>query len=76
MGRDLCAFWFFFPSSPEDAITDQFTPRHLSMLHLSLAKCTWIEMKHGNGCSFMNTIKTQLNCLPYAAEVGYQMTLN
>lgn len=35
--------------SLENAITDQFTPPHFSMLHLSLAKCTWIEMKHGDG---------------------------
>lgn len=45
MGQDLYAG--FFPQ--ENAITDQFTPPHFSMLHLSLAKCTWVEMKHGNG---------------------------
>ena len=44
MGQDLCPGF-----SLEIAITDQFTPPHLSMLHLSLAKCTWVEMKHGNG---------------------------
>lgn len=44
MGQYLCAGF-----SLENAITDQFTPSHLSMLNLSLAKCTWVEMMHGNG---------------------------
>ena len=44
MGQDLYAGF-----SLENAITDQFTPPHFSMLRLSLAKCTWVEMKHGNG---------------------------
>lgn len=44
MGQDMRSGF-----SLENAITDQFTPPHLSMLHLSLAMCTWVEMKHGNG---------------------------
>lgn len=44
MVQDLCAGF-----SLENAITDQFTPPPFSMLHLSLAKCISVEMKHGNG---------------------------
>ena len=42
--QDLCSGF-----SLENAIMDQFTPPHFSVLHLSLAKCTWAEMKHGDG---------------------------
>lgn len=41
MGQDFARL---FP-----AITDHFTPPLLSMLLLSLAKRTWVEVKHGNG---------------------------
>lgn len=44
MGQDLRAGF-----SLESAITDQFTPPHVSMLHLSLAESTWVEMRHGDG---------------------------
>lgn len=35
--------------SLENAITDQFTPSHLPLLNLSFAKCSWVEMMHGDG---------------------------
>lgn len=44
MGQDVRAGF-----SLGNAITHQFTPPHVPMLHLSLAKCTWVEMRHGDG---------------------------
>lgn len=69
MGQDLCA-----SSSLENAITDQFTPPHLSMLHLSLAKCTWFEMKRGNGlCLWTLSKHSWIVChMLYHAQVAYQ----
>lgn len=43
--------------SQGNAITDQFTPPRFSMLHLSLARCTCVEMKHGNGLSLWTLSK-------------------
>lgn len=44
MGQDVRAGF-----SLGNGITHQFTPPHVPMLHLSLAKCTWVEMRHGDG---------------------------
>lgn len=69
MGQDLCAGF-----SLENAITDQFTPPHFSMLRLSLAKCTWVEMKHGNGlCLWTLSKHTGIVChMLYRAQVAHQ----
>lgn len=44
MGQDLCLGF-----SLENAIMVQFTPPRVPVPHLSLAKCTWVEMRHGDG---------------------------
>lgn len=69
MGQDLCARF-----SPEKAITDQFTPPHFSMLHLSPAKSTWAEMKHGNGlCLWTLSKHSRIVChMLHHAQVGHQ----
>lgn len=69
MRQDLCSGF-----SLENAIMDQFTPPHLSMLHLSLGKSTWVEMKHGNGpCLWILSKLCGIVChMCHCAQVAHQ----
>ncbi len=69
MGQDLCSGF-----SLENAITDQFTPPHFSILHLYSAKCTWFEMKHGNGlCLWTLSKHSGIVChMLHHAQVAHQ----
>lgn len=65
--QDLCSGF-----SLENAIMDQFTPPHFSVLHLSLAKCTWAEMKHGDGrCLWTLSQRCRIFChMLHFVQVG------